>query len=77
VLFLAETFATNEGLGFQIIDAWSRAAYDELFVGIIGMSLLGIIFYAIFSILERTVCHWKMLESIRGNRLTAADGKNG
>jgi len=65
VLFLAETYATNQGLGYYIIDSWSRAAYDQLFVGIIGMSLLGIIFYGIFSTLERRICHWKMLESVK------------
>ncbi|OGO38959.1 MAG: hypothetical protein A2147_06170 [Chloroflexi bacterium RBG_16_57_8] len=71
ILFLAETFATNEGLGYYIMDSWSRAAYDELFVGIIGMGLLGVIFYGIFSALEKSVCHWKRLESVREGGNTA------
>jgi NitT/TauT family transport system permease protein len=65
ILFLAETFATNQGLGYYIMDSWGKAAYDKLFAGIIGMSLLGIIFYGIFSALERSVCHWKMLENLK------------
>jgi NitT/TauT family transport system permease protein len=65
VLFLAETYATRLGLGYYIMDSWSKAAYDEMFVGIIGMSLLGIIFYAIFSALEKNICRWKMFERVK------------
>jgi NitT/TauT family transport system permease protein len=65
VLFLAETYATRLGLGYYIMDSWGKAAYDKMFVGIIGMSILGIIFYAIFSLLEKKVCHWKMLERVK------------
>jgi ABC-type nitrate/sulfonate/bicarbonate transport system permease component len=36
-----------------------------MFVGIIGMSILGIIFYAVFSSLEKKICHWKMLERVK------------
>lgn len=65
VLFIAETYATRTGLGYYIMDSWSRAAYDHMFVGIIGMAALGIIFYALFSSLEKIFCHWKMLERIK------------
>jgi NitT/TauT family transport system permease protein len=65
VLFLAETYATKLGLGYYIMDSWGKAAYDKMFVGIIGMSILGIIFYAIFSSLEKKICHWKMLERVK------------
>jgi len=65
VLFLAETYATKLGLGYYIMNSWSKAAYDEMFVGIIGMSLLGVVFYAIFSALEKNICRWKMLERVK------------
>jgi NitT/TauT family transport system permease protein len=74
VLFLVETYATRVGLGFYIMDSWGKAAYDKMFVGIIGMSILGIIFYAIFSTLEKKVCHWKMLE--RGRATPEIEGIN-
>jgi NitT/TauT family transport system permease protein len=65
VLFLAETYATRLGLGYYIMDSWGKAAYDKMFVGIIGMSILGIIFYAVFSSLEKKICRWKMLERVK------------
>lgn len=65
VLFIVETYATRTGLGYYIMNSWSKAAYDEMFVGIIGMCMLGIIFYTIFSSLEKIFCRWKMLERIK------------
>ncbi len=65
VLFFVESFATSQGLGFFIMDSWGRAAYDRMFAGIIGMSLLGVLLYEICNYLERTLCAWKMLESGR------------
>jgi len=65
VLFFVESFATSQGLGFFIMDSWGRAAYDRMFAGIIGMSLLGVILYEICNYLERSLCAWKMLETGR------------
>ena len=65
VLFIVETYATRTGLGYYIMNAWSKAAYDVMFAGIIGMSVLGIILYAIFSSMEKVICRWKMLERIK------------
>jgi NitT/TauT family transport system permease protein len=65
VLFFVESFATSKGLGFLIMDAWGRFAYDQMFVGIIGMSLLGVVLYEVFNALEKTLCAWKYLESGR------------
>ena len=69
VLFFVESFATQRGLGYLIMDAWGRAAYDNMFVGIIGMSLLGIGLYEVFNYLERNICAWKF---IRSEKVTVA-----
>ena len=61
VLFLVESIATNEGLGFYIIDSWGRAEYATMFVGIISLSLIGITMYEIFELFERKFCKWKSL----------------
>lgn len=76
VLFLVETYATKLGLGYYIMNAWSRAAFDEMFVGIIGMSLLGIVFYGLFSYLEKSICHWKMLERVKSETENEAKGNS-
>ncbi len=58
VLFFAESFATSSGLGFLIMDAWARADYTMIFVGITGMSLMGLILFLIFSLMENKFCAW-------------------
>jgi NitT/TauT family transport system permease protein len=47
------------GLGYYIIDAWGRADYTNMFVGIIAFSLIGIVLYETFDLLERRLCKWK------------------
>ncbi len=59
VLFMAESFATQRGLGFMIMDAWGRNDQEDMFVGILAMSLLGVFLYEICNILERVCCRWK------------------
>jgi len=59
VLFFVESIATNKGLGFYIIDAWGRADYATMFVGIISLSIMGIVLYEFFDLLERKFCTWK------------------
>lgn len=61
VLFFVESIATNRGLGFYIIDSWGRADYTTMFVGIIALSMIGIILYECFDLLERKLCKWKNL----------------
>jgi len=62
VLFFVESFATTSGLGYMIMDSWARAAYTEIFVGIIGMSILGLILYETFRYLETKICPWRAPE---------------
>jgi putative 4-hydroxybenzoate polyprenyltransferase len=70
VLFFVESFATAAGLGFYIMDAWGRFDYVQMFIGIIGMSLLGVLLYAFFNYLEQNICAWNFQESGRAE----ADG---
>jgi NitT/TauT family transport system permease protein len=59
VLFFAETVASQEGLGYYLLDAWSRMAYENMFAGIIAMGLLGFVIYVGLDYLERRACSWK------------------
>jgi len=61
VLFFVESFATTEGLGYFIMDSWSRAEYSEMFAGIIGMSVLGLMLYILVDIIEAKWCRWQNL----------------
>jgi len=59
VLFLAETFATRQGIGWYIMDAWSRISYDEMYAGIAALSLAGLGLFGILDITEKAACRWK------------------
>jgi NitT/TauT family transport system permease protein len=59
VLFFVESIGTSKGLGFYIIDSWGRADYPLMFVGIITLSVIGIVLYEAFDLLERRLCKWK------------------
>lgn len=58
VLFFAESFATFEGLGYFIFEAWSRVNYPEMFAGIIAISLQGFVLFILVNLLQRFICPW-------------------
>ncbi len=58
VLFLAESYATEEGLGYFIMDAWTRLDYPQMFGGILAMALMGALVYEALEVLERRLCRW-------------------
>ncbi len=61
ILFFVESFATTRGLGYIIMDSWSRADYISLYSGITGMVLLGFTLYLFLDRLERVLCRWHEL----------------
>ncbi len=58
VLFFTESFATEEGLGYLIIDAWSKFDYVLMYNGIILMGTLGLMLYVAINLLEKRLCRW-------------------
>jgi NitT/TauT family transport system permease protein len=59
VLFFAESFATNSGLGYYIIvETWGRLAYPEMYAGVVAMSLLGLALYILVDRLQWRLCPW-------------------
>jgi NitT/TauT family transport system permease protein len=63
VLFLAETFAAESGLGYLIVDAWTRVAYAEMYAAIMALSLLGLLLFALTDLLEHLFCPWQNLRA--------------
>ncbi|MEG6616699.1 ABC transporter permease [Peptococcaceae bacterium 1198_IL3148] len=61
ILFVAETIASQEGLGYYLLDAWSRYDFLEMFAGVIAMGLMGFIIYMFLDYLEHKACKWKYL----------------
>ncbi len=58
VLFFAESFATTAGLGYVIMDSWSRADYTMMYAAITAMAFLGFSLYIVIEAIERRVCRW-------------------
>jgi len=59
VLFLAETFAAQSGLGYLIMDAWTRIAYPEMYAAILALSLLGLLLFIVIDLMEYFICPWQ------------------
>ncbi len=58
VLFFAETYATQLGVGALVWDAWSARMFDLMFAGVISMALMGFGFYVLLDWAERLACPW-------------------
>jgi ABC-type nitrate/sulfonate/bicarbonate transport system permease component len=53
VLFFAETFFTNRGLGYFIVTAWMRLEYLDMYAGIVAISVVGLGFFALIDVVYR------------------------
>lgn len=65
VLFMAESFATNEGLGCLIMDAWGIGDTEAMFTGIIALCALGVSLYALLGGTEWLLCPWARRQGAR------------
>jgi NitT/TauT family transport system permease protein len=59
VLFLSETFASVDGLGWYIMDAWSRVDYPDMYAAILALSLFGLILYLVIDAIEAYLLRWR------------------
>ena len=58
VLFFTETFGTRYGIGYFIMDSWLRVNYLDMYAGIVVLSAIGLLIFAVFDGLERKLCRW-------------------
>ncbi|MHB9055330.1 MAG: ABC transporter permease [Paludibacteraceae bacterium] len=63
VLFVTETFGTDKGLGFFIVDAWMRLDYLTMYAGIVAISIIGFLLFLIIDITDAVFCKWNKLQS--------------
>lgn len=59
ILFFTETFGTEHGMGYFIMDSWMRVNYVEMYCGIVVLSILGFGLFILVDILEKRLCPWK------------------
>jgi len=58
VLFLTETYASRSGIGWYIMDAWSRLDYVEMYGGIVILGAAGFLLIELVNRGQRRFCHW-------------------
>ena len=58
VLFFAETFGTTYGLGYYIMDAMLRINYIDMYSGILILSLIGFLLFALIDFIEKKLIRW-------------------
>ncbi|SFT84613.1 NitT/TauT family transport system permease protein [Selenomonas sp. GACV-9] len=59
VLFFTETFGTQYGMGYYIMDAWLRVNYLEMYAGIVVLSFLGLLLFGLIDLVEYFACRWQ------------------
>lgn len=64
VLYIAESFATRQGLGYYLYyQGSSLLDYPVMYAGVLAMSLLGLGMYFSVDWLERWLCRWQFTSS--------------
>ncbi len=59
ILFFTEVYGTHWGLGYYIMDAWTRIDYPGMYLGILVIGLLGFVLFVGMDVLEERLCQWK------------------
>lgn len=59
ILFLVEAYGTRAGIGYYILDAWSRIDYLEMYGAIVVVALLGAVLFLLTDLLSRRLCRWQ------------------
>ena len=61
VLFFAEYFGTEYGMGFYIMDARTRINFTDMYSGILALSLMMLGLFMLVRLAERLICRWRRL----------------
>lgn len=64
ILFFVESYGTKYGMGYFIVDAWSRIQYSQMYLGILIISFVGFLLFALMDILEHYFCPWDNSSSL-------------
>lgn len=58
ILFFVEGYGTKYGMGYYILDAWSRIQYAQMYIGIIVISVVGFLLFVLIDVLSDSICKW-------------------
>lgn len=58
ILFFVEGYGTKYGMGYYIVDAWSRIDYIDMYIGIIVISIIGFALFVTVDFISDKLCKW-------------------
>jgi NitT/TauT family transport system permease protein len=67
---IAETIASNDGIGYLMLQASSQFRIPLMFAGVFVIAIMGIVTYLLFAFIERRMTKW----AIRGRDMQAFGG---
>jgi len=59
ILFFTETFGTEYGMGYFIMDSWMRVNYLDMYAGIVVLSFMGFVLFAAIDFIEKYTSSWR------------------
>ncbi|NCB63064.1 MAG: ABC transporter permease [Clostridia bacterium] len=59
ILFLVEAYGTRAGVGYYILDSWSRLSYVEMYGGIVVIAVMGAALFLLTDLAADRLCRWK------------------
>lgn len=59
ILFMTEVYGTQLGLGYYIMDEWSKMEYPQMYGGIIILSLIAFILFIILDLFDAHFNKWR------------------
>ena len=58
ILFFVEGYGTRYGMGYYILDAWSRINYIDMYSGILVISIVGFALFVAIDFISDKLCKW-------------------
>ncbi len=59
ILFFAENFGTQEGLGYFVMNSWQKLDYINLYTGIVTLAVIGFLIFFLLDLAEKRCTKWK------------------
>lgn len=59
VLFFTETFGTEYGMGYFIMDSWLRVNYLDMYAGIVVLSFMGFCLFIAIDLIDNYLSSWR------------------
>jgi NitT/TauT family transport system permease protein len=59
ILFFTETYGTEYGMGYFIMDSWMRVNYIDMYAGIVVLSIIGVLIFILIDLIDSYLCSWR------------------